>query len=323
MHRRSLLTGAALLPLTTPLSRAADGFPNRPIRIIVPAAAGLAVDACARYFANKLAEKFNVAVNVENIPGVGGVIGYNQAAKARPDGYTLIITGIPFYLLPLFYKDAVTYDPLKSFTALARVSYVPQSIAVSTESPLRTMKDLVDQMKAKEGQLRFGSQGLGSSQHVCSTVLNMATNTKAEHIQYKSAQGGVVDVVANRIDFMCLSPTVWIPLREAGKVRVLAVTGPHRQKTFADVPTMAEAGYPDADVTSMLDFLAPADTPEPIAKVLEDAFMEAAGTNEFKEISEKLMFIRGTMRRAEMEKAFPKEFEYWKKVAARMSVTNP
>lgn len=318
MDRRSFLKGVALAPLASSWPASADTFPSRPIKIIVPAAPGLAVDLCARYFASKLSEKLNVGVAVENIPGVGGVLGYNAVANAKPDGYTLIIAGIPIYLLPLFYKEGPMFDPIKSYTPLARVAYVPLSIAVSTESSVHTMKDLVDQMKAKDGQIRYGSQGFGSVTHVCPTALNMATNTKAEHILYKSAQTGVTDVVANRIDFMCLSPAIWIPLREAGKVRVLAVTGPQRQKRFPDVPTMAEAGFGAADVTSMFDFMAPAGTPEQVVKILEAAFIEFANTEDFRDMGDKQMFIRGTMGKAELEKAIPKEYEYWKKVAAQI-----
>ncbi len=319
MKRRRFLEGALVAPLATSMpARAADDYPNRPIKIIVPAAAGLAVDLCARYFANKLSDRLKVGVAVENVPGVGGVLGYNMVANAKPDGYTLLIAGIPIYLLPLFYKDGPMFDPIRSFTPLARVAYVPLSIAVSTESPVRTMQGLVEQMKAKDGQVRYGSQGYGSVTHVCPTALNIATGTKAEHILYKSAQTGVTDVVANRIDFMCLSPAVWIPLRDAGKVRVLAVTGPQRQKRFPDVPTMTEAGYAGANVTSMFDFMAPAGTPDSIVKVLESLFIEMAATEEFKEMGDQQMFIRGTMRKAELEKAIPAEYEYWKKVAAQI-----
>jgi tripartite-type tricarboxylate transporter receptor subunit TctC len=324
MDKRTFLKSAALAPLVPMASSVVaqtDAYPNRPIKLICPASSGIAIDACARYFAGKLAAKIGVPVNVENMPGAGGLLGFNAAARAKPDGYTLIFAGIPIYLLPLFQKAApTTFDPVKSFTPVARVCYVPVSFAVSTESSIRSMKDLVDQMRANSGQIRYGSQGMGSTQHICSEVLNVATNTKAEHVLYKAASTGVVDVVANRIDFMCLSPTVWIPLKEAGKVRVLAVTGSQRQTLFPDVPTTTEAGFPDVDVKSQFDFMAPAGTPAAVVRVLESALVEAGNSDEFKEWADKQMFLRGTMGSAELEQQRQKENDYWKKVVAQMTL---
>ncbi|MES2412933.1 MAG: tripartite tricarboxylate transporter substrate binding protein [Pseudomonadota bacterium] len=319
MDKRTFLKSAALASLAPSVLAQTEAFPSRPIKLICPASAGIAIDACARYFAGKLAAKVGVPVNVENMPGAGGLLGFNAAARAKPDGYTLIFAGIPIYLLPLFQKEASSmFDPIKSFTPVARVCYVPVSFAVSAESTIHTMGDLVDQMKAKGGRIRYGSQGLGSTQHICSAVLNVATNTKAEHVLYKAASSGVIDVVANRIDFMCLSPTVWIPLKEAGKVRVLAVTGAQRQTLFPDVPTTTEAGFPDVDVKSQFDFMAPAGTPTSVVRVLEAALIEAGNSEDFKEWANKQMFLRGTLRSTELDQLRRKENDYWRRVVAQM-----
>ncbi len=174
-------------------------------------------------------------------------------------------------------------------------------------------------MKAKSGQIRYGSQGSGSMGHICSAVLNLATNTKAEHILYKAASTAITDVAANRIDFLCLSPTAWIALKDANKIRVISVSGSERQKYFPDVPTTAEAGFPDVDVKSQLDFMAPAGTPAPIIKRLEDILIEAASSEEFREIADKQMFLRGPMRSADLEKLRLKENAYWKKAYPQLS----
>ena len=283
--RRSMLKAAAAIPLVAIRPSAfAQNYPSRPIKIIVPASAGTGIDAVTRFFTEPLGKRLGQSVIADNRPGAGGLLGYSQAAKAPADGYTLILTGIPLYLLPLFSESSpLPFDAQKDFVPIARVARVPQAIVVAPDSPYKTMGELLSAMKSKPGDITYSSQGVGSAAHLCAVVLNDLSRTKARHIPYKESTMALTDVVGGRITFTCQSSAGMLPLIQSGKLRALGVTNSRRWDTLPNVPTIAEAGVPDFEVSSQLDFMAPAGTPEPVLQLLSEEIAQIAKTPQYKE----------------------------------------
>jgi tripartite-type tricarboxylate transporter receptor subunit TctC len=314
--RRQLLKLTGALSLTGMDHALADQFPSKPIKIIVPASPGTSIDAVTRFFTEPLSKRLNTPVVVENRSGAGGLLAYTAAAKSAPDGYTLILTGIPLYLLPLFSDSAApAFDPLKDFAPVARVARVAFAIVVGTDSPYRTLADLVQAMKKSPGALTYSSQGVGSSAHLCSVVLNDMSNTKAQHVGYKETTMAVTDVVGGRVAFTCQTSVGVIPLVQAGKLRPLAVTGGTRWEELPNVPTASESGVRGFDVSSQLDFMAPARTPEAALKVLSDEFTQIARTAAFKEFCAKQVLAVDVASSKALEPEMAREAAKWKGIA--------
>ncbi len=284
-NRRLLIQAAAALPFSGVWPNAfAQSYPARPVKIVVPAGPGTGIDAVTRFFTERLTQKLGQPVVTENRPGAGGLLGYSYAAKAPADGYTLILTGIPLYLLPLFSEAATPpYDAQKDFAPIARIARVPQAIVVAPDSPFKTVEDLLAAMKSKPDEITYSSQGVGSAAHLCAAVLNDLSRTKARHIPYKESAMALTDVATGRITFTCQSSAGMLPLIQSGRVRALGVTNSKRWTSLPNVPTIAESGVPAFEVSSQLDFMAPAGTPEPVLRMLSDAMIEIANTPQYKE----------------------------------------
>lgn len=314
--RRLMLKLGGTLSMCAIAPAFSQQYPSKPIKIIVAASAGTSVDAIARFVAEPLSKRLNTPVVVENKPGAGGLLGYNAVAKAAPDGYTLILTGIPLYLLPLFSEAPVPpYDAVKDFASVARVARVPLAMVVPVDSPYRTMSDLVQAMKSKPGDVTYSSQGVGSSAHLCSVVLNDMSKTKAQHIGYKETTMAVTDVVAGRISFTCQSSTGVLPLIQGGKLRPLAVTGLKRWDVLPDVPTVAESGIQGFEVSSQLDFMAPAGTPQEILQLLSDHILQIAQTPQFKEFCAKQVIAPDAVGAKALMPEMTREAARWKRIA--------
>ncbi|AQV99163.1 ABC transporter substrate-binding protein (plasmid) [Cupriavidus necator] len=300
----------------------AQQFSAKPIKIIVPASAGTSIDAITRFFAYPLSKRLNTPVVVENRPGAGGLLGYLAAARSPADGHTLILTGIPLYLLPLF-SDVTPppLDPLKDFTPVARVARVPFAIVVPTDSPYRTLPDLIAAMKKNPNTLTYSSQGVGSSAHLCSVILNDMSRTQAQHIGYKDTTTAVTDVVGGRISFSCQTSTGVLPLIQSGKLRALAVTGANRWNAMPDVPTVSEAGVAGFEVSSQFDFMAPSGTPEAIIQMLSQHIGQIAHTPEFKQFCDKQILTQETVEAGALGAEMKREVARWKNVA-RLARTN-
>jgi tripartite-type tricarboxylate transporter receptor subunit TctC len=293
----------------------ADQFPSKPIKIIVPASAGTSIDVTSRFFAEALTKRLNHSVVVENKPGAGGLLAYTSAAKAAPDGYTLILTGIPLYLLPLFSEAAqAPFDSVRDFAPVARVARVPFAIAVGADSPHKNMGDLLKAMQTQPGEVTYSSQGIGSSAHLCSVVVNDLSKTKAQHISYKETTVAVTDVVAGRIAFTCQTSVGVLPLVNSGRLRLLAVTGDKRWENMPDIPTVAESGIPGLEVSSQLDFMAPARTPASVLKFLSDHMVQIAQTPAFQAFCEKQMMTVSAVGTSGVASDMPREAERWKRI---------
>jgi len=316
LTRRHLLQATSALSLLGMNAAFSQQFPSRPIKIIVPASAGTSIDAMTRFFAEPLSKRLSTPVVVDNRSGAGGLLGYTAAAKSAPDGYTLILTGIPLYLLPLFSEASVApFDAIKDFAPVARVARVPLAMVVGIDSPYQTMADLVQAMKGKPGEITYSSQGVGSTAHLCSVVLNDLSKTKGLHISYKESTVAVTDVVAGRVAFTCQSSTGVLPLVQGGKLRVLAVTGSKRWETLPNVPTVAEAGVPGFEVSSQLDFMAPANTPDAVVKLLSDHMIQIAQTPQFNDFCAKQVISPDPVDAKTLTPEITREAARWKRIA--------
>ncbi len=317
INRRSFISAAIALPFASiSLPAMSQDYPSKPVKIVVPAGAGTGIDAVARFVAEELSQRLGQTVICENRPGAGGLLGYSYAAKAAPDGYTLILTGIPLYLLPLFAETPEPpFDAEKDFVPVGRVVRVPQAIVVAPGSPYKTLADLIDAMRSQPNKLTYSSQGIGSSAHLCGSVLTSMSGTKALHIPYKESSTALTDVVASRITFTCLSSTQMFPLIQSGKLRILGVTNSRRWEALPEAPTVAEGGVPGFDVSSQLDLMAPTGTPESVLQLLSKDIVSIAQSPQFADFCLKQVITAEPMTHGELVPEIAREAARWRKIA--------
>lgn len=321
VSRRTILKIAGAIPLLCATPAVAQQFPTKPIRMIVPASPGTSIDAITRFFSDPLSKSLGVPVVVENISGAGGLMAYRQTAGATPDGYTLMLTGVPLYLLPIFSTaSGPTFDAVADFTPIARVARVPFAIVVSSEAPYQDLGELVEAMRIDPGAMTYSSQGVGSSAHLCAVTLNDIAGTESLHISYKESSMATTDVASGRITFTCQTSTGVLPLISAGKLKPLAVTGSERWPALPDIPTVAEAGFPDFEYSSQLDFMGPAGLPPDVATTLTNEFVRIAQSPEFQQFCTEQILTLDVRDMDRLKPEIPQEVTRWQS-AARLAQT--
>jgi tripartite-type tricarboxylate transporter receptor subunit TctC len=264
MRRRCLALALSLLSCAA----LADWTPARPVKLVVPFAAGGQPDVVARTLAEPLSKALGQPVIVENRPGAGGNIAAEIVAKSAPDGLTLLIgTNGPLVVSPALYKD-LPYDPLRDLAPITLVGTSPNLIAVNASLGVATLKDLVARAKSEPGKLNFGSVGKGSISQLSMELLNTAAGIRTVHIPYNGGAPAVMALVAGDVQLLSLNPTALIAQVEAGKVKVLAQTSAKRSPLVANVPTVAESGYPGFEADVWIAVMAPAKTPPEALKRL-------------------------------------------------------
>lgn len=315
ISRRDLLQlPLAALPLGPAFAQQAP-YPSKPIRIIVSAQAGTTVDVTARFAAEPLSRRLNVPVVVENRPGAGGAIGSDAVAKAPADGYTLVFTGITHFAAKYSGDVTAGYDPVKDFTGIARICSAALAVVVPADSPYKTLQDLIRAMKAKPGEIDYGTGGAGSTSHLCTVILNDLTQTKAKHIPYKGNTQAVTDAASGIVAFTCQGSGGVLPLIKAGKLRALAVTSRNRWDALPDVPTGVEAGVPGFEVASWMGAFAPAVTPAPAVQLISDELARIARSPEFRTFCDKQSMYVELMEHREFHADLPREDAHWKRVS--------
>jgi tripartite-type tricarboxylate transporter receptor subunit TctC len=268
-HTRLKAAAAALLSvgiLSVPPAWS-EAYPNKTIRIIVPFSAGSGTDIVARTVATALSTSMGQAVVVENRSGAGGTIGAAQVAKANPDGYTLLVQSSSHTIAPLIYKR-LPYDTLKDFAPISPLAVLPNVLIVSPSKQLKSVKDLVEQAKAKSNQYTFASAGVGGATHINAEKFRLAAGLDLVHIPFKGTPEGVSEVMTGRVDFF-FSPIVSVlsHIRE-GRLVALGMGTAKRSPLLPDVPTTIEAGVPNSDYMFWVGAFAPANTPRPIVEKL-------------------------------------------------------
>jgi len=259
---------AALLALAASAPAIAQTWPERPIRIVVGFAPGGFTDVLARVVGQKLTERLGQAVIVENRPGAAGTLGADLVAKAKPDGYTLLLAhSNSNSVAPALYPK-LPYDVLRDFTPIIRVASTPLLLTVNPAVPAKNVSEFVALARSKPGGLRFASSGGGSAQHLAAARFMLATKTDMTHIPYKGSGQAIVDLLSGQVELNFESPPNVLTHAQAGKLRVLAITSKKRSPLLPDVPTLAEAGVANAEMLQWFAVMGPARLPPEITKKL-------------------------------------------------------
>ena len=260
----------------------AEGYPEKPVHLIVPFPAGAGTDAVARVVAQKLSEALSAAVVVENRPGASGAIGAAEVARAEPDGYTLLFVASPFTTVAAAASNP-GYDPLRQFVPVAPIAVGPLAFVVGSAVPAKTMREFVALAKSEPGKLNYGSAGTGSVNHLALELLKARAGIDVVHVPYKGIAPATVDLLSGQIQAITASIPATLPYVAQNRVRVLAVTGPRRSPLLPDVPTWREAGVADAEVVNYWGIVAPAGTPREIVARLNAEVTRALRQPDVKE----------------------------------------
>jgi tripartite-type tricarboxylate transporter receptor subunit TctC len=264
----ALVTGSIIC------SAAAQSYPNRPIKLIVPLSAGGPPDVIARVIADQMGARLGQTVIVENKPGAGASIGTRFVAGAEPDGYTLLFASTTaLSIAPAVFKN-VDYDAVKSFSPVAGVSIGPMVVVVHPSVPARTVQELVAYAKANPGKLNYGS-GVASPPHMAWGLFTTVTGADIFHVPYKAMAQAMNDLVSGQIQMMIDGTGPLLPHIQAGQIKALAVTGKMRSPDFPDLPTMIESGYPAYELSFWTGIVAPVGTPAEIVGRLNDAINQS------------------------------------------------
>jgi tripartite-type tricarboxylate transporter receptor subunit TctC len=253
----------------------AQEFPNKPIKLIVPFPAGGPNDIIARAVGQRMAEILKQPVLIDNRGGAGGVIGTDAVAKAEPDGYTIAITSAGALALSPSVVAKLPYITLRDLKPITLVAKVPEMLVVATSVPANNLAELVGLAKAQPGKLNFASTGPGSMPHLAGELFRLAAKIDVVHVPYRGAAPAMNDLLGQQVQMVFLDLPVLLPQVKAGKIKPIAIGSPTRAASLPNVPTTAEAGYPQVEAENWYGMVAPAATPQPVADVLHKAAVMA------------------------------------------------
>jgi tripartite-type tricarboxylate transporter receptor subunit TctC len=253
---------------------AAQDYPNHTITIVVPFAAGGPTDTVTRLVGQAMSRSLGQTVIVENTAGAGGTIGVEKVAKAKPDGYTLLLMHIGISTSVSLYRN-LRYDPVKELAGVGLVTNVPMTIIGKKDLPPKDMKELIAYVKANKDKVTYANAGVGAASHLCGMLLMSAIQTDVTTVPYKGTGPAMTDLIGGQVDFMCDQTTNTTPQIKGGKVKAYAVTTRERVKALPDLPTVAEAGLKDFEVSVWHGIWAPAGTPKPAIDKLTAALQAA------------------------------------------------
>jgi tripartite-type tricarboxylate transporter receptor subunit TctC len=288
-HRVATLLGAALL-IVAPLSHAqgaagndpAPAFPSKPIRWIITVAPGGGADITTRTLGQKLTERWGQQVIVDNRPGGNGIVGMETAARATPDGHTIVLGTIgPVAINPSMYQK-LSYDPVKDFEPILRVVTALNMLVVHPAVPVKTVKDLVDHAKAKPGQVNYGSSSAGFADHLAGELFNRLAGVNMQHVPYKGGAPAMLDLVGGNIQLIFATVSTALPHVKSNRIRAVAVTSLKRAPQFPDVPAVAET-VPGYEVDNWYGVLAPKGTPRPVVRKYFDELTRSLDLPDVKE----------------------------------------
>jgi len=258
--------GALLIPLCA--STYAADYPQRPIRLIVPFAAGGGLEITARSIGQKLTEKRGQSIVIDNRPGAATIVGSEIAAKASPDGYTLLMITTTFAINPSLYGK-LPYDPNKDFAPVTQITSVPNILVVNPSIPAHNVRELIALAKAKPGQINYASAGSGTSPHLAAELFKTMASIEMTHIPYKGIPPAVTDVIAGRVTMLMTTTISAAPHVKSGRLRALAITSPKRLAAMPDVPAIGET-VPGYEADAFQGMVAPAGVPKEIVRQLAD-----------------------------------------------------
>ncbi len=263
-------------------AQAPDAWPSKPIRFILPFPPGGGTDILGRIISERLAANLGQPVVIENRGGAGGNVGAEAAAKSAPDGYTIVLVAPSLAISPSLYSK-LNYDPVKDFAPISLVATVPNVMITHPSVPARTLQEFIALAKSKPGGMNFGSGGNGTSNHLAGELFNIVAGVKLVHVPYKGVNLAMNDVLSGEVHLVVIGIPAAAPHIKAGKLRALALIAPQRSPALPDVPTVAEAGLPNFEVTTWYGVLAPAGVPGPIVARLNAELVKIMHAPELKE----------------------------------------
>jgi len=251
----------------------AQGYPDKPIHMVIPFPAGGALDILGRLIGEHLAQQLKQPVLVENRAGAGGNVGAEYVARAAPDGYTILLGSNPLATTALY--PGLSFDVLRDFAPVAYIGYAPLILVVPENSPAKSLKDILDAARADPSKVSFASAGAGSSGHMAAELLKSVANVNMLHVPYRGGAPALVDLIAGRVSFMLLDPPQSLPHIKAGRLRAIMVGSPTRFALLPEVQTATEAGYPNLQAVVWWGFVAPAKTPKEVVLRLNAEIQKA------------------------------------------------
>ncbi|MSQ72123.1 MAG: tripartite tricarboxylate transporter substrate binding protein [Betaproteobacteria bacterium] len=315
----ALVIAAGLSGLLPPGSALAQTYPTRPIRFIVPVAAGSTFDTSTRLIGEKLAQRLGQPVVVENQPGAGTALGLATVAKAAPDGYTIGLMLSPVTIQHSLVKQ-MPFDSRKDLAPVVLLGWDFSVLVVNPSVPVKTVAELIAHLKANPDRLNFASGGIGTPAHIAGEFFKQSTGTRMVHVPYKGVIFAVQDMLAGRVELMFGNAIGMIPQIKAGKLRALAVVGKERLALLPDVPSTAEVGYPEIDVPNWQGVAAPASTPPEILARLErelTAIMALPDVRERIVAGGTLIAVRSG---AQMKQLIAEDIDRWAQVIAKANI---
>lgn len=275
------LMASGLLMLAALNTWAADAYPNKIIRMVVPYSAGGTGDQIGRLVGDKMGEILGQRVLIDNKPGAGGNLGAEATVRSAPDGYTVVMAATSLASNPAIQKK-MSFDPVKDLVAISLCCGVPMVVVVTPGLPVKNIAELIAYAKAKPGKLTFSSSGMGTSSHLAGELFKTLAGVDMTHIPYKADSQALPDVMAGNVDLMFMFQTSALPQVKAGRLRALAVSTARRSPAAPDLPTIAEAGVPGYDFNGWFGLFAPAGTPKPIVDALSAVATKAVADPAFK-----------------------------------------
>lgn len=296
----------------TAASAPAGAYPSKPIRLIVPFPPGGGTDILSRLVATKLTEQAKWTVLADNKAGAGGTIGITEAVKAVPTGYDLVMGQKDNLVIgPWLYKN-LPWDPTKDLTAVAHVAYTPVIIVTNANSKFKTLADVVAAAKASPGTVTYGSPGNGTSIHLAGDLFEKAAGIKLSHIPYKGSNPALMDALAGNVDLLLSSVPSAMAQIKSGKLRALAVTSAKRSSSLPDVPTVAESGFKDFDVSTWYGVFAPAGTPAAVVTTLNTEINKLLATPDMKAAIQAQGAEAQAMTPAQLTTLLKNDYAKWK-----------
>jgi len=305
------LLGVSIAALTA--EAAGQSYPSRPVRVIVPYAAGGPTDIFARLAARKLSERLGREFYVENVGGAGGNIGMGQGARAAPDGYTIVVVSANIVTNPAMY-DTVPYDPFKDFDPVTMAVTSTTVLTVDPSLPVKSVQDLVDLIRSNPGKYSFASPGTGTVPHLVGEQFRLSRGLDLVHVPFNSAGPALSSTVGGHTPIAFTASAPAVPLAQGGKLRALAVTGKTRSLALPDVPTMEEAGYPEIAGEGWFSVVVPAGTPHDIVLLLNREIVAIIALPDVKEKMAMLGFEAVGNSPEECAAQFKAESAKWAKV---------
>jgi tripartite-type tricarboxylate transporter receptor subunit TctC len=313
IHHSSLALLCAAL-FGTAMSAAAQPFPTRPVRMIVPQSAGGSTDVVARVIAQRMTEALRQNVIVDNRPGAGSLNGTELVVKAAPDGHTVLVVAASFTINPAIHRN-LPFDPVRDFTPVSQLVTLPHILVLHPSVPAASVKELIALAKAKPGVLNYGISGIATSTHMAGELFMYMTGTRMVGIPYKGGAPGMTALLGGEVQLYFATISTAIPHIRSGKLRALGVTTAKRSVAAPEFPTIAEAGVPGYEHSSWVGMLAPAKTPQSVVSALNGASVRALQAQEVATVLLREGLEATGSSPADFERAIKSEVAKWTKVA--------